>query len=345
MISTYRLLRYLDREYIPMFPFEIFICVIPDCRLYESENEKNMTEQRHRMKVECGNFWVAIHSIISSDSEITELVMGLADGTVVAVTRSVDGVFQTFTRSATGRRIVQDRFTWPDGRTMLEYYETDPIAVVVAANGTRIIANFGHLSDFVCEVYMLDGSHFQTRIDPAVKYCPCKPVQKLIDNSHPFSVDDEDDEDYDDDKYLVCRRDLSGYEFVNRVESLVLKTVVSTTDVSSLSDSEGVEKDTETEREETSTDVLMPVTILRTLTRSPFDDGTASLVNKMLFDHFETVKSVADRLNAECHIDDVKTKSGNVTTKQSGSPTNSLYYDDEQGTADEKVTSDSEIQQ
>lgn len=296
------------------------------------------------MKVECGEFWVAIHSIITSGREITELVMGLADGTVVAVTRSDDGVFQTFSRSATGRRIVQDRFTWPDGRTMLEYYETDPIAVVIAANGTRIIANFGHLSDFVCEVYMLDGSKVQTRIDPAVKYCPCEPVQKLTNNSHPFSADDDDDEDYDDDKYLVCRRDLTGYEFVNRVESLVLKTVVSTTDVSSISDSELVEKDESKERVKTSADVFMPMTILRTLTRSPFDDATASLVNKMLFDHFETVKTLADRLNAECHTDDVEPESSNVTISQSGSFTNSSYYNDEQGIVDEQVTSDLQIQ-
>lgn len=320
--------------------------VIPDCRLYESDNEKTMVEQRHRTKVECGEFWVATHSVIKSGSEITELVMGLPDGTVVAVTRSDDGVFQTFTRSATGRRIVQDRFVWPDGRLMLEYYETDPIAVAIAANGTRIIANFGDLNDFVCEIYIPDGSKIQTRIDPAVNYCPCELVQKPT-HSHPCSANDHN-EDYGNDKYLVCRRNFSGYEFVNHIESYVLRTVIRPTDILALSDSKVADENesyTETSREGTSANVLMPVTVLRTLTRTPFDGCTASLVNKMLFDHFEIVKTLADRLNAECQINDVEPESEHEIFQQDDSHTNSLNYVDERGIVDEQVTSDSQIQQ
>lgn len=47
------------------------------CRLYD---EDTVAEQMHRTKVEHGEFWVAVHNMITIDDQKTELVMGMADG-------------------------------------------------------------------------------------------------------------------------------------------------------------------------------------------------------------------------------------------------------------------------
>lgn len=254
---------------------------------------------------------------------------------------------------------------------MLEYNDEDPIVVATAADGTQMIANFGDLRDFVCEVYVSDGSKIRTRIGPTVEYCGGDQVRKPTavpsdavsdDNGGDTDDDNENDGPYDGDKYVVCRRDLSGYEFVDRAEESPWRQTVKLDPVDAFSSSsssyddalaewssggtDGGEKEEKwsssagTGLGETSDDAVQPVTmVVRTITPSPFNDGTVSLVNKMLSDHFDTIKTLADRMNAECRtVDNVESESDPDILYSNVSRSTSAYYVDEQWTADEQVT-------
>jgi len=229
---------------------------------YDDSDEWTNDEVRYRTKVEYGEFWVAVHSTATNSGERTELTIGWTDDTAVAVTRRpTDGGFDVFTRT------VDDHSReWSNGRPMLEYYEDDAVAVANAADGTRIVANFGDLDDFVCEIYVSDGTKMRTRVGPAIEYCPGDRARKT-------------GRDGRDDKYLVCRRDLTGYEFV---------------------DDDPAESRTPSERSGRTSGELSPALVVRTLTPSPFKDRTAGLVDKALSDHFKTLGTLADRLNGEC---------------------------------------------
>lgn len=226
-------------------------------------------EQRYRMKVECGEFWVTVHSVLtaSSGERQTELTVGLTDGTVVAVTRLPGGDFDLTPRTADGLADDHDqRYVWPDGRPVFDFF--DDVATVIAADGTWTSADFGRADHFVCVTYLSDGAKVRmTTTRPAVQFCR----------------DSESEKPVADDKYLVCRRDLSGYEFVDHRESR--RTVCQV-------------------REGSDLETPWPVTVVRTLTQNRFDDRMAVLVDKALSDHLVTVKTLADRLNAVLPVND-----------------------------------------
>ncbi|XP_016656625.1 uncharacterized protein LOC107882576 [Acyrthosiphon pisum] len=226
-------------------------------------------EQRYRMKVECGEFWVTIHSAItaSSGERQTELTVGLTDGTVVAVTRLPSGDFVVTPRNADS--LTDDhsqRYVWPDGRPVFEFF--DDVVTVISADGTCTSADFGQADHFVCVTYLSDGAKVRmTMTRPVVQFCQGS----------------ESGEPVTDDKYLVCRRDLSGYEFVNHHKSR--RTVCQV-------------------REGSDHETPWPVTVVRTLTQNRFDDRMAELVDKALADHLITIKTLADRLNAVLPVND-----------------------------------------
>jgi len=229
----------------------------------DSESLMAACDQQYRMKVECGEFWVTVHSVetASSGERQTELTVGLTDGTVVAVTRLPGGEFDVTSRTADG--LPDDhgqRYVWPDGRPVFEFFED--VATVIAADGTWTSADFGGADHFVCVTYLSDGAKVRmTTTRPAVQFCH----------------DSESGKPVTDDKYLVCRRDLSGYEFVDHRESQ--RTVCQV-------------------REGSDHETPWPVTVVRTLTQNRCDARMAELVDKALSDHLVTVKTLADRLNA-----------------------------------------------
>lgn len=209
-------------------------------RLRENDGEESADEEtRYRTKVECGEHWVTVHSETSGGGR-TELVIGRADVTAVAVTRRA-GKFDVFARPADDD---------DDSRPTLECREEDAVAVVDAADGTRIVANYGDLDDFVCEVHVSDGARMRTRVGPAIEYCPGDRPRETA-GGH---------------KYLVCRRDLSGYEFVDG--------------------------DRDRPRRPSR------AAAFRTLVPSPFDDRTSGLVDKALSDHFDALRTLADTIGA-----------------------------------------------
>ncbi|XP_022182129.1 uncharacterized protein LOC111041969 [Myzus persicae] len=225
-------------------------------------------EQRYRMKLECGEFWVTVHSVVTVTSceRQTELTVGLTDGTVVAVTRLPGGGFEVTSRTADGLEDTHgQRYEWPDGRSVFEFLVD--VVTVIAADGTWTSADFGRADHFVCATYLTDGAKVRMMMTgPAIQFCH----------------DSEFENPATDDKYLVCRRDLSGYEFVDHHKPL--RTVCQVR--------EGPDQETP-----------WPVTVVRTLTKNRFDGRMAELVNKALSDHLVTVKTLADRLNARLPID------------------------------------------
>lgn len=231
------------------------------CRLHESCGddgaESANDEVRHRTRIECDEFWVTVHSMTNTGH--VELVAGRADRTAVAVTRRPsDGGFDVFARDAVR-----------DGRPVLEYCEEDGTVMATAADGTRVIANFGDLDEFVCEIYVSDGTKIRTRrrVDAAVEYCPAGGDRVPATKSCGVR-----------DKYLVCRRDLSGYEFV---------------------DDENNSESVQGRQTEESSDDVARKSVVRTLTPSPLDDRTVGLVDKALSVHLKTVGKLADRLQVD----------------------------------------------
>lgn len=222
-------------------------------------------ERRYRMKVECGEFWVTVQSVLRRQAtedgvdRQTELTAIMTDGTVVAVTRSAGRRdFDVTGRTADGRvvdhaRLQLQQYAWPDGRPVLECF--DDVATVTMADGTSTSADFGRAERFVCVTYLTDGARVRMSLtESAVRFC----------RGNSF----DEDPVTADVKYLVCRRDLSGYEFVDDHEDPRHKV-----------------------------DHESPVMVVRTLTRSPFDDRTSGLVDEALADHLMNVKMLADRLN------------------------------------------------
>jgi len=235
----------------------------------DSGSSVSACEQRYRMKVECGEFWVTVHSVVTaiSGERQTELTVGLTDGTVVVVTQLPGGGFNVTQRTADS--LAEDhsqRYVWPDGRPMFEFF--DDVATVILADGTWTSADFGRADHFVCVTYLSDGAKVRmTTTKPAIQFCHGS----------------ESGEPVTDDKYLVCRRDLSGYEFVDHHESR--RTVCQV-------------------RESSNHETPWPVTVVRTLTQNRFDDQMAGLVDKALSDHLVTIKTLADRLNAVLPVND-----------------------------------------
>lgn len=237
--------------------------------LRDNDNKNRSTEaceQRYRMKVECGDFWVTVHHVVTAnnsgdgvrDRQI-ELTTGLTDGTVIAVTRSAGGDFEVTPRTAKGPadNLNEQRYMWPDGRPIFEFF--NDVVTVIAADGTWTSADFGRADDFVCATYVSDGARVRmTMTRPAVHFCHDSKSGEPVT-----------------DKYLVCRRDLSGYEFVDDDDSR--QTVC---------------------RVEENSYQETPVTIVRTLSQNRFDRRMAKLMDKALSDHLITVKTLADRLNA-----------------------------------------------
>ncbi|CAH1724365.1 unnamed protein product [Aphis gossypii] len=224
-------------------------------------------EQRYRMKVECGDFWVTVHYVVTandSDDGKTELTTGLTDGTVIAITRSPGGDFELTPRTAKGpagdlseQLTSGQTYVCSDGWPIFDFF--DDMVIVKAADGTWTSANFGGADDFVCATEVSDGARvWMTMARPPVNFCHTSMSGEPVT-----------------DKYLVCRRDLSGYEFVDDDDSR--QTVC---------------------RVHESSDQETPVTIVRTLTRNRFDRRMARLMDKALSDHLVTIKTLAIRLNA-----------------------------------------------
>lgn len=240
-----------------------------ELRHVDSGNAVAVCEQRFRMKVECGEFWVTVHSVVtaSSGERQTEMTVGLIDGTVVVVTLLPGGYFDVAARTADGLPDGHDqRYVWPDGRPVFEFF--DNVVTVVAADGSRTSTDFGQADHFVCATYLSDGAKVRmTMTEPAVQFCR----------------DPESGKSVTDDKYLVCRRDLSGYEFVNHHE--LMRTACHVR--------EGFDHETP-----------WPVTVVRTLTQNRFDDRMAKLVDKALSNHLLTIKTLAVRLNANLPVID-----------------------------------------
>ncbi|XP_025195318.1 uncharacterized protein LOC112594635 [Melanaphis sacchari] len=270
--------RYREFGYVEASDFAVrYVSATGDIKIraevYELRDDDDKSwavacERRYRMKVECGEFWVTVHSVVTADDDgdggrdrQTELIAGLTDGTVVAVTRLYRGGFDVTARTNTGptNDDLSQPYVWPDGRQVFEF--VDDVVSVIAADGTWTSVDFGRADDFVCATYLSDGARVRmTTTQPVVQFChDSKPGEPVTD------------------KYLVCRRDLSGYEFVNDPD---LRQTVCRTYKSS-------------DRETPS-----PVTVVRTLTRNRFDRRMAELMDKALSDHLITVKTLANRLNA-----------------------------------------------
>lgn len=185
--------------------------------------------------------------------------VGLADGTVVAVTEPPKpGLLPDMVaRDADGKPSDSNPYEWPDGRPVLElYYGAE--AVVTTVDGTWIVAKYGDalISDgVVCEVHVSDGVKFRCRTDRTVDYCPAEDV-----GSSPTTPER-------DDKYLVCRRDLSGYEFVG--DAIGARRQVGTS-------SDGPP-------------------VVRTLVRNQFDDRVADELDEALANVLESVETLVDR--------------------------------------------------
>jgi len=241
--------------------------------VYELRDDDNgnavaACEQRFRMKVECSEFWVTVHSVVTAGSgeRQTELTVGLIDGTVVAVTLLAGGDFNVTSRSVDGLKDDHDQqYVWPDGRPIFEFF--DDVATVVAADGTRTSTDFGRADNFICVTHLSDGAKVRmTKTGPAVQFCHDSESRKPVT-----------------DKYLVCRRDFSGYEFVDNYEPR--RTVCQV-------------------RESFEHETPWPVTVVRTLTQNRFDDRMAKQLDKALSNHLVTIKTLADRLNAGLPVND-----------------------------------------
>ncbi|VVC27485.1 Hypothetical protein CINCED_3A008944 [Cinara cedri] len=222
-------------------------------------------EQRNRVKVKFGKFWLAVHGIGTSAVELT---VGLHDGAMITVTTSKygDRVFHdegfdvVYRRTDSGFQVYEGdvQYTWPDGRPLLvcDY----PIVEVEAADGTKTIVDF---VNSVCRVHVSDGAKLRVRFCTAsgVEFCHPGAAITNIGDGGPSSAGRQHC------KYLVCRRDMSGYEFV--------------------------------ESDQSSAWPPHAASVIRTLTRSCFDGQTSRLVNELLIDYLKTDEMLAYQLNAE----------------------------------------------
>lgn len=231
-------------------------------------------ERRVRVKVKCEEFWAAVHGI---GTPAVELTVGLGDGTVVAVTRCDDDdddddgrnrdrhneEFRAVVRSPDGRIVSVDRvasFAWPVSRPLLVCGHGS--AELTAADGTKTIVDF---ADSACVVRVSDGAQLRLRFDVrgGPEFCRAGAA------APPNAGDDlaGTPAGRHGCKYVVCRRDMSGYEFV--------------------------------EGGGTSGTPPYAAATVRTLTRSRFDGRTSGRVHELLDDCLKTVETLAGLLNAE----------------------------------------------
>lgn len=255
----------------------------------EEVEEMISCEQMYRVKVESGEFWVTVHSKQSKSriGEEIEVTMGVLYGTTVAVTvhhigggDGDDGSgFQVISRTIDGK-VVDDRlqqYTWPDGRMVFDYH--GQVFEVIASDDSRVIIDFENSE---CEVLVSDGMQIRTWADPTIEYCQLKQNKNT---KHP-------DRHQTFDKYLICRRDLSGYEFVDGLDVLDRPTTACHTEILS-------PDNIMTPFGSSNNRTPPPFKIVRTLTRSHFNHDTIDSMDRMLAKYFKSIKTTAERLNIE----------------------------------------------
>lgn len=277
-------------------------------RLNKDENDNSeFIEQRHRVKVECEENWVTVNSVsMSSGNWRTELTLGLADGTIIAVTRQLDddikddNIFNITARTVDGQILDTSwmLFMWADNRPMLEQFD-DGVIQVNMVDDTKILANFCIFNKYLCEVHVSDGSKIRTCAEPTAVQ-PCDDSDLVPDEAYDF---DHDHDTGNNCIYLVCRRDLSGYEFVNGMDALnqLSATMVNNPRINH-DNFKWLEKLTP----------LSPAD--RILTPSRFDDRTFGLLDKALSVHFKSIKTLADQLNSD-FLENLKVEPKILTTK------------------------------
>lgn len=230
-------------------------------RLFENDGEAAPCNRKYRMKVECDDeTWVTVHSGATAvgAGRLTEMTVGLPDGTVVAITRSPEPVFGF---DVTGRTV--DGRTADDRLTEMPLLECDgSVATVTLADGSRVVAEYADPGTFVCEASVADGTRVRMLADPTVQYFQRDGSPEVVTRAV-------------DAKYLVCRRDLSGYEFVD----------------SNVQDQPSTSRGTDRFSDDS-------VTVVRPLTRSHFDGTTSGLLDSALSVHLKSICELADRLNA-----------------------------------------------
>lgn len=262
-------------------------------RLNKDESDPSgFIEQRHRVNVECGENWVTVNSIsMSNGNWQTELSLGLPDGTTIAVTKPLDNVvkdnklFNITARTIEGQILDTSWkvFLWADNRPVLEQIENGVIQITMSDN-TKIYTNYYNFNKYLCEVHVSDGSKIRTCAEPtAVQSCD---VSDLVPGEA-YEFDDDHDTG-NDCIYLVCRRDMSGYEFIDGMSALnqMSATMVNKSHID----------DNDFKWPEKLTPLPPPV---RTLTRSRFDNRTSGRLDKALSGHFKSIKTLADQLNSD----------------------------------------------
>lgn len=256
------------------------------------------------MKIVCDDFWTTVHHGTYDNGNATELALGLNDGNVVTIALRPDGEFDMGTRRWTVDRSQTNEsidLCWSSGEPMLEM-DSGTIAVITE-DGTRLRVYSGE--NELCKVTVSDGTVIRTYVDGTTLYnanndngTETKTDRKYAETQNEpigpeIRVDRKDAEtknepkeiEIDDGRYLVCRRDLSGYEFVHDLRilpkmrdrpsvCLQLRRVIP----------ESLD--------------APPATVVKTFTRSPVNENTANVVDKALASHFKTIKELADRLNA-----------------------------------------------
>lgn len=232
-------------------------------RLFGTDDGDEVARDRkYRMRVECDNgTWVAVNcgTTAGGDQRLTELTVGFSDGTVVAVTRSPEPEcrFDVTARTADQRSVVDDRST---EIPVLEHGGS--VATVTLAEGTRIVTEYATPEQLVCEVFVSDGTRVRMLTGgPTIQYFRRRDGPPEAGTCVP------------DAKYLVCRRDLSGYEFVQSHGR-----PSSPRCINEFSDGHA--------------------TVVRTLTRSHFDGRTSGLLDTAFSVHLQFIGKLADQLNA-----------------------------------------------
>lgn len=276
------------------------------CRFYATTTTEY--EQRQRMKIECDTLWTAVHRTSGGAESQTDLTLDLNDGVTAVVSRRPDGEFDVWTRStADERRTTADElieFRWSDGQRLLKL-EVDGVTVC-AQNGTRLRVSYE--DDVVCEVHVSDGTIIRTRADGTTEFYSYDDAREESNdeesennnNVDPKSESDPNEAAGDDDKYVVCRRDLSGYEFADgrQIPSAKRDEPVACIPL---------------RRVQSNTPGVLPATVVKTFARSHLNAATADSIRKMLATHYETVTALADRLNSSVSAD----KHGSVETQES----------------------------
>lgn len=234
-------------------------------RLFGNDGEV-ARDRKYRMRVECDDgTWVTVHSgtTAKGDKRLTEMTVGLSDGTVVAVTgvHEPEFRFDVTGRTADGR-LVDDRAL----TEMSRLKRRGTVATVtLQAEGTRIVVEYANPEVLVCEAFVSDGTRVRMLTRPTIQYFRRDRPPGVA--THAAAVDA---------KYLVCRRDLSGYEFVDDGVEPFGRPSSSRCIVQSSDDQ---------------------VTVVRTLTRSHFDGRTAGLLDDALSVHLKSVGKLAHQLN------------------------------------------------